>query len=93
MNVKLKFGVFDLSKPNLDSGWIQWNLPFSAWIRNRIRNSSFDADSPAKPEVNDVTPASQMWTDNNDVTLDHAHESRPFDLPVNPNPDSLRIWI
>ena len=23
MNVKLKFGVFDLSKRNLDSGWIQ----------------------------------------------------------------------
>jgi len=27
------------------------------------------------------------------VVFNPVHESRPFDLPVNPNPDSLRIWI
>ena len=41
--------VFDLPYPNLHLGWIQWNRPFSAWIR--ICESSFDADSLAKLEV------------------------------------------
>jgi len=30
---------------------------------------------------------------NNDVTSDNTHESRPFNLPVNPNSDSLWIGI
>ena len=53
--------LFDLPNPNLYSGWIQWNRPFSARIRVGIRESSessFDADSLAKPEVNDVTHTS-----------------------------------
>jgi len=46
----------------------------------RIRKSSFDAESLAKPEMSDITP---MWTNNSDVTLDHAH-----------NPDhSICLWI
>ena len=43
--------VFDLSNPNLNSCWIQSDRPFCARIRIRIRESSFDADSLAKPEV------------------------------------------
>jgi len=35
------------------AGWIQYNRPIIA----RIRESSFDADSLAKQELNDVTPA------------------------------------
>ena len=66
--------------PNMDSGLILWNRPFSARSRIRICKSSesgFDADSLAKPEVNDLTPASPTWTNNNDVTMEHALESRP----------------
>ena len=44
-------GVFDLPNTNLDLGWIQWNHPFSVRIQIQIRESSFDADSLAKPEV------------------------------------------
>ena len=44
--------VFDLPNPNLDSGLIQRNRPFSARIRIReCSESSFDADPLAKPEA------------------------------------------
>jgi len=81
-------GVFDLSNPDMDSGRIRRNRPpFSARIR--IRESSFDAADPlAKPEVlggrmTSRRPASTTQTNNDDVTLDHVHESRQFDLPLN----------
>jgi len=81
-------GVFDLSNPNMDSGRIRRNRPpFSARIR--IRESSFDAADPlAKPEVlggrmTSRRPASTTQTNNDDVTLDHVHQSRQFDLPLN----------
>jgi len=46
------YGIFDLPNPNLNSGGIQWNHPFSARIRIRIHcESSFDTNSSAKPEV------------------------------------------
>jgi len=80
---------------------IQWIHPFSVRIRIRIREQigiriressepSFDMDSLAKPEV---TSVSQMQTTNNDITSDNNNESRPFELPANPNPYSLWIWI
>jgi len=46
--------VFDLSNPKPDSYYIQWICPFSArtrWSGFAIRESAFDMDSLAKPEV------------------------------------------
>ena len=75
-------GVFDL--PN----WIQWNCPFSARIRIcESSESSFDADSLAKPEML------------SSKTTSHQHHQRKqttmtFHWTTPTNPDrSICQWI
>ena len=79
--------VFDL--PNLFSGWIQRNCPFSARIR--ICESSFGADSPAKPEVLSGRMTSHQHRQRKQ-TIVTSHSTTPT------NPDCsicqwIRIWI
>ena len=98
---RLTEAVFDLTNPNPDSDsdfsdsvnpsiqCVRIRIRIRVQIGIRIRESSepsFDMDSLAKPEV---TSVSQMQTTNNDITSDNNNESRPFELPANPNPYSL----
>jgi len=87
-------GVFDLLNPNLDSSWIQWNRPFIARIRFRIRESSessFDADPLAKPEVLSSRMTSHQHHRRKQTTM-MPHST------TNTNPDHsicqrIQIWI
>ena len=68
--------VFGLPNPNLDSDWIQWNRPFSARIWIRIRESSessFGADSLAKPEVLSSTMTSRRHHRSKRTTMTSSH--------------------